>query len=106
MREIFDQATVILRDLTLGLVRLRYYRSCPECGHRSEVSGKVPDIKASDILKAIEIAGRFGMGEAKAYDDVLIGKLAMAVRDRFGDDDPRVRELAEDWKLLIAEHLA
>ena len=46
--------------------------------------------RESDRVKAIDILGKYGLGEARAYDGELIQALADAVRDVMLMEDPRV----------------
>lgn len=105
LRRVFDAAIRTIHDLAEGRVFLRFFERCPECGHEAEeLTGMAPNVRTQDILKAIDIAGKYGMGEAKGYDDALVAKLARAVQDRFGGDE-RLEQLERDWKLIVAEHV-
>jgi len=91
-------------------------------------------LREVDRLKAIDLLGKYGLGEAKGYDGELVQKLAEAVRDVFETPGPalvdnvivatqeanpkdaiastvrawldeRVALLADNWKRIISTHV-
>ncbi len=63
------------------------------------VTGEKEDAKPSDQLKAMEIAGRFGLKEV--FDKGLIDELLDATEAAVGDDPALIQRIRKAWSPII-----
>src|SRR4030067_532048 len=99
-REVFSKAISTLDDVSQGRILLKFFECCPKCGHESGETAVPLKTAVSDALRAIDIAGKYGLGEAKGYDEELIGTLAQAVAGHF-EGDERLQGLHKAWTEII-----
>lgn len=104
-----------VRKSRVPLASLLRFARCPTCdgGFEAtcapedipfvEIEGKV-SASPSDRIKALEMAGRYGLGPQKGHDEALVSRLARITGEVFGDD-PRLEELHHRWIEVIGAHL-
>lgn len=90
LRTILEGGLDILRDIIAGKVTLRLQRKCEKCGH-------VPDDKAipipvqtavQDALRAIDLAGKYGIGVVKGVSDNVVREKLQQTIDIIGRELP------------------
>lgn len=113
LREILDNGTEVIEGFVQGRVPLKLIGVCDKCGHEhpGELLTKEDLLllslpKGSDRLKALELAGRFGI-EDKVDESFVLEVVAevTAVLKPEPNGDELLRQIFERLKPVIAKRL-
>ena len=76
---------------------------CEKCGHEQDESKLPLQLRPADIMKAIDIAAKYGLGPTPTFDPDLIGELGEAVAEVVGMETWMIAR--EKWVPILGKHL-